>query len=116
MTTMEKKPEKTPIMKPDMLTKYEEITTITPPRGRTEAYGPGAETRGKPYDHYRCHYTPSRGRTEVFGPGAETHGARATTTTSVKSRILAWEWWNEGGRGEVPRRPEVRGRRCDLRV
>ena len=39
-----KKPEKTPIMKPNMLKEPEEITTTTPPRGRTEACGPGAET------------------------------------------------------------------------
>ena len=107
MTTMEKKPEKTPVVEPNMSTKPEEITTAKPRKTRKPAetiattccrraepspqprQGSGDETRGVPYDHY--HY-------------------------DVKSRILAWEWWNEGGRGEVPRRPEVRGRRCDLRV
>ena len=116
------KPNKMPIMKPGMLSEPEKTTTTchrgAEPRPQFRQ-GSGDETRGVPFDRYRYgdYYDATPwGRNEVYGPDAETHGARTTTITSMKSRILAWEWWGRGVRGVDRRRPGVRGRQDDLRV
>ena len=95
---MLEKPEEAMPRKPEEMEDetFEEKTTTTPPRGRTETYGSGAETRGVHHDHDEMPVkperlgrpkgmenrkpeemtmtTPPRGRTETHGSGDETRG------------------------------------------
>ena len=118
-----KKPEETTTVVPEEMPekKLKKTATTTRHRGAEprpqSRQGSGDETRGVPHDYYHYYYDATPwGRNEAYGPEAETHGARATTMTSMRSRILAWEWWSGGVRGVDRRRPGVRGRRDDLRV
>ena len=132
MTTMkpeEETPEKMPEKKPKECLRnsgsrfpaFDEMITTTCHRGAEprpqSRQGSGDETRGVPHDYYHYYYDATPwGRHEALGPDVEPYGARATTMTSMRSRILAWEWWSGGVRGVDRRRPGVRGRRDDLRV
>ena len=72
--------------------KPEETTTITPPRGRTETCGSGAETRGEQCAYALYHTHHDREDERLDGGG--------TTTTGIRSWMCGVPLWN--GRPRMP--------------
>ena len=112
-------PEETMVMKPYVLKMPEENTTTTPPRGRTEACGPGAETRGEPYHYY--HYADVTTRHCGAEPrfslrresGAETHSVHRGEGDGPRQYLGARR---RGHPGDLRVHRGLRRRRCDREV